>query len=64
MKHAIKTLEKSIRLNKVLRLPMFTLWENSDNMLIYSDTQYNHAEAETLSELIEIVKETYNVSII
>jgi hypothetical protein len=33
-------------------------------MLIYSDTQYNHAEAETLSELIEIVKETYNVSII
>jgi hypothetical protein len=64
MKHAIKTLEKSIRLNKVLRLPMFTLWENSDKMLIYSDTQYNHAEAETLSELIEIVKETYNVSII
>ncbi len=64
MKHAIKRLEKSIRLNKVLRLPMFTLWENNDKMLIYSDTQYNHAEAETLSELIEIVKETYNVSII
>jgi len=64
MKHAIKTLEKSIRLNKVLRLPMYTLWENNDNMLIYSDTQYNHAEAETLNELIEIVKQTYNVSII
>jgi hypothetical protein len=64
MKTRIKQLEKSIRLNKVLRLPMFTLWENNDKMLIYSDTQYSHAEAETLSELIEIVKETYNVSII
>jgi hypothetical protein len=64
MKTRIKQLEKSIRLNKVLRLPMFTLWENNDKMIIYSDTQYNHAEAKTLTELIEIVKETYNVSII
>lgn len=64
MKNRIKRLEKSIRLNKVLKLPMFTLWENSDKMLIYSDTHYNHVEAETLTELIEIVKETYNISII
>ena len=61
----IKNIEKSIIKSGTLKLPLFTLWyEDMTKLFMYSDNEYNHASATSLSELKEIVKEVYNINIL
>ena len=61
----MKNIEKSLIQGGAIKLNTYTLWyEYSIKLFMYSDNEYNHASANNLKELKEIVKEVYNIEIL